>query len=93
MPILVPLCGQKPLRHLIKDLYNVALWLKENKLTLTLSKTKSMLIGSNRKLVNVSSLSVSIFDCDLDSANKFKYLGIMLASDFTRSDHVEYVIS
>ena len=67
---------------------NVALWLKENKLTLNLSKTKSMLIGSNRKLVNVSSLSVSIFDCDLDSVNKFKYLGIMLASDFTWSDHV-----
>ena len=66
---------------------------KENKLTLNLSKTKSMLIGSNRKLGNVSSLSVSIFDCDLDSVNKFKYLGIMLASDFTWSDHVEYVIS
>ena len=52
-----------------------------------------MLIGSNRKLANVSSLSLSIFDCDLDSVNKFKYLGIMLASDFTWSDHVEYVIS
>ena len=52
-----------------------------------------MLIGSNRKLVNVSSLSVSIFDCDLDSVNKFKYLGITLASDFTWSDHVDYVIS
>ena len=76
-----------------EDLYNVALWLKENKLTLNLSKTKSMLIGSNRKLVNVSSLSVSIFDCDLDSVNEFKYLGITLASDFTWSDHVDYVIS
>ena len=41
----------------------------------------------------ISSLSLSIFDCDLDSVNKFKYLGIMLASDFTWSDHVEYVIS
>ena len=76
-----------------EDLYNVALWLKANKLTLNLSKTKSMLIGSNRKLANVSSLSLSIFDCDLDSVKKFKYLGIILASDFTWSDHVEYVIS
>ena len=32
-----------------EDLYNVALWLKVNKLTLNLSKTKSMLIVSNRK--------------------------------------------
>ena len=44
-------------------------------------------------LANVSSLSLSIFDCDLDSVNKFKYLGIMLASEFTWSDHAEYVIS
>ena len=43
-----------------EDLYNVALWLKVNKLTLNLSKTKSMLIGSNRKLANVSS-HVSIY--------------------------------
>ena len=52
-----------------------------------------MLIGSNRELATTSSLSLSIFDCDLDSVNKFKYLGIMLASDFTWSDHVEYAIS
>ena len=51
-----------------------------------------MLIGSNRKLVNVSSLSLSLFDCHLDSVNKFKYLGIMLASDFTWCDYVEYII-
>ena len=69
------------------------MWLKANQLTLNLSKTKSMLIGGNRKLANVSSLSLSIFDCDLDSVNKFKYLGIMLASDFSWSDHVEYAIS
>ena len=36
------------------DLYNVAMWLKANKLTLNLSKIKSILIGSNRKLVNIS---------------------------------------
>ena len=64
--------------------------LRRNKLALNLSKTKSMLIVSNRKLANVSSLS--LFNCDLDSVNKCKYLGIMLASDFTWSDHVEYVV-
>ena len=75
------------------DLYNVAMWLKGNKLTLNLSKIKFILIGSNRKLVNISALSLSIFDCELDSVNNFKYLGVMLASDLTWSDHVEYVIS
>ena len=42
------------------DLYNVALnicvalWLTANRLTLNLSNTKSMLIGSNRRLHNIS---------------------------------------
>ena len=75
------------------DLYNVAMWLKANKLTLNLTKTKSMLIGSNRKLVNISPMSLFIFDCKLDSVSTFRYLGIKLASDFTWSDHVEHVIS
>ena len=74
-------------------LYNVALWLKANKLTLNLSKTKSMLIGSHRKLANISSMSVSIFDCNIESVNTFKYLGIILATDFTWLDHVEHVIT
>ena len=52
-----------------------------------------MLIGSHKKLANISSMSVSIFDCDIDSVNTFKYLGIILATDFTWSDHVEHVIT
>ena len=75
------------------DLYNVELWLNANRLTLNLSKTKSILIGSNKKLINIFLLSLSIFDCELDSVYRFKYLGVMLASDFTWSDYVEYVIS
>ena len=47
------------------DLYNEAMWLKANKLTLNLLKTKSMFIGSSRKFVNISLLSLSIFDCEL----------------------------
>ena len=38
-------------------------------------------------------MSVSIFDFNLESVNTFKYLGIILATDFTWSDHVEHVIS
>lgn len=53
------------------DFCNVATWLQANKLTLNPTKTKSMLIGSNRKLANISSMSLSRFDCNLDSVNTF----------------------
>ena len=75
-----------------EDLLSVAKWLEENKLTLNLEKTKCMLIGSSRKFRNVS-LSVSILNHNIESVSKFKYLGIFLATDFTWSDHVEYISS
>ena len=75
------------------DLLKVAQWLHGNKLTLNLTKMKSMIIGSNRKLVGISSVSLSIFDTNINSVTSFKYLGVMLSSTFTWSDHVEYISS
>ena len=78
---------------LIDDLLKVAQWLHGNKLTLNPAKTKSMIIGSNKKLVGISSFSLCIFDTDVNSVSTFKYLGIMLSSTFKWSDHVEYISS
>ena len=71
----------------------VAQWLHGNKLTLNLTKTKFMIKGSIRKLVGISSFSLSIFDTDINSVSSFKYLGVMLSSTFKWSDHVEYISS
>ena len=54
-----------------EDLLMVAYWLRENKLTLNLDKNKSMIIGSNRKLGNISTLSLSIFDTDINTVSRF----------------------
>ena len=81
--------GKEP--HLLGEaLLRVAQWLHGNKLTLNRTKTKYMIIGSNRKLVGISSFSLSIFDTDINSVSSLKYnLGVMLSSTFTWSDHVE----
>ena len=71
----------------------VAQWLHGNKLTLNLTKTKFMIKGSIRKLVGISSFSLSIFDTDINSVSSFKYLGVMLSSTFKWSDPVEYISS
>lgn len=90
-------CFSKDPRHLEQklneDLLRVAHWLCENKLTLNLEKTKSMLIGSNRKLGDISSFSLSIFDTDINTVSNFKYLGIMLSTHFTWTSHIEYISS
>ena len=77
--------------ELNQDLLAVAKWLNEHKLTLNLDKTKCMLIGSDRKLESNVALTVSIFDHCVDDVTCFKYLGILISSDFTWTNHVEYM--
>ena len=74
------------------DLLKIAQWLHGNKLTLNLTETKSMIIGSNRKLAGISSFSLPIFDTDINSVTSFKYLGVILSSTFTYNGMVWYGI-
>ena len=50
-----------------------------------------MLMGINRKLERKVALTVSIFDHNVNNINSFKYLGIFILSDFTWTNHVEYI--
>ena len=60
---------------------------------MNLTKTKSMIIGSIRKIVGISSFSLSIFATDINSVSSFKYLGVLLSSTFKWSDHVVHISS
>ena len=74
-----------------QDLLAVAKWLNDHKLTLNLEKTKCMLIGSNKKLQRKIALTVSIFDHCINNVTCFKHLGILISSDFSWTNHVEYM--
>ena len=74
-----------------EDMSRIALWLSQNKLTLNIEKTKSMLIGSDRKLRAATATSVSVFDEEVESVEHFKYLGVTLSSNFTWTEQIEYV--
>ena len=50
-----------------------------------------MLIGSNRKLESKFALAVSIFDHCVNDVTCFKYIGILISSDFSWANHVEYI--
>ena len=73
------------------DLFRIASWLWENRLTLDLDKTKSMNIGSNRKLISISSFLLLILDANINTVSNFKYLGTMLSANFTWVDHIDYI--
>ena len=51
-----------------------------------------MLIGSNRKMESKVALTMSIFDHYVNAVSRYKFLGILISSDFTWTNHVEYIV-
>ena len=60
------------------DLEKLNNWLKLNHLTLSISKSKFMIIGSSQRLNKIDSISFKIDNMDLDEVSSFKYLGIVI---------------
>lgn len=73
------------------DLEKIGDWLINNYLTLNTSKSKVMLIGSKRKLCNVDSISVQVYNNIVEKVEQFKHLGVTFSSDMTWSNHVDQI--
>lgn len=65
-------------RQLSQNLESVSLWLEENKLSLHLGKTESIVFASNQKLKECNCLQISCNNIDIKSQNSVKYLGMVL---------------
>ena len=73
------------------DLGRVCKWLRANQLTLNVSKSKFLLIGSSFCLSKVGSFRISADDTHLDNVDSYTYLGIVINNRFSWSDHIESV--
>ena len=80
-----------------EDLELLDNWLKGNKLSLNVTKTKSMLIGtkSRWKILNSNDdkLNLLIRDRELESFDVMKYLGVHADYSLSWKDHLKSVIS
>ena len=65
-------------KHLNNDMEIVKTWLDENKLTLNVKKTKSMLIGNNKLLNEADYLDVRLYMDSIEQVGELKYLGVWL---------------
>lgn len=66
-----------------KELKNVSDWLIDNKLSLHLGKTESILFGTKRKLGRRSELSITCGDTNIVAKSQIKYLGLDLDQSLT----------
>ena len=65
-------------RLLSEDLNVVNLWLIDNKLSLHLGKTESIMFGSQARLSKVSALDIYCNGCQIKQSSSVKYLGVLL---------------
>ena len=71
-----------------RDLRNVILWFTKNKLSLSSTKSKFILIGSPQRLSAFSSVQLNIYGEVLAKVENFKYLGVTINTNLTWHNHI-----
>jgi len=80
------------IEHFInKDLSKLSSWFSTNHLTLNISKSKFILIGSPHKISSCNDINVVIDETSLEYTDTFKYLGVTINSTMSWGDHVEAI--
>ena len=73
------------------ELTMVCEWLKANRLTLNVKKTKYMVFGSKQKLRHKPDLNINIDGQKLERVEVMKYLGVHLDEHLTFSTHISEI--
>ena len=74
-----------------RDLSKLPSLFSTNLLTLNVSKSKFVLIGSPKKLSTCNDVTVVIDDAPLECTDTFKCLGVTINNTMTLGDHVEAI--
>ena len=78
--------------HLSAQLTKCKGWLTDNKLSLHVGKTESILFGSNRKLKGISGFEVTCEGSIVKQVTDVKYLGVQLSGNLNGRSHAEGLI-
>ena len=75
-------------RDMQHDLDNITNWCKSNKLSLNISKTKSMLLGSKNRVRKTRYHALHIDNISIDYVLSYKYLGITIDQSLNFNLHM-----
>lgn len=78
---------------LTSELKEVCEWLIENKLSIHLGKTESILFGSSRKLSKVKDLDIHVNGNNITAKSEITYLGLSIDQNFTCNNTASKVVS
>ena len=86
-----PIKSQEDYHHLQADILMIEDWVNSNHLTFNLTKCKYMVVS--RKRCPSDPVSVMLRGTEMEKVDCFKYLGLLLSSDMSFSNHVESICS
>ena len=69
--------------RLSMELESLSVWLDENKLSLHLGKTESILFASKKRLANTKEMSISCNNVNIKAKSSVKYLGLTIDQDMS----------
>ena len=75
------------------DMQSISYWMRQYRLSLNVSKTKFMLIGSKQRLRNVGNVGISLNGEPVECVENFKYLGIILDQQLHFHSHIEHIVN
>ena len=75
------------------DLSIVSEWLRANKLTVNVNKTKYVVFGSRHQLQDKPDLNLNISGQKIERVSTMKYLGVLLDDLLNFEEHIEYVVN
>ena len=78
---------------LSRELESVSEWLVENRLSLHLGKTESILFGSNKRLAKRGELHITCNGNDMESGERVTYLGVTLDQNSSGSSIITKIVS
>ena len=78
--------------HLSAQLTKCKGWLTDNKLSLHVGKTESILFGSNRRLKGVAGFEITCDGSIVKQVTDVKYLGVQLCGNLSGKSHAETLI-
>ena len=85
----------KSLENLItlmnKELHLLYICLQSNKLTLNVQKTYYIIFNRARLKLHNTTIDLQMGDCNLNEANNFKYLGVIIDDTMSWVHHITYI--
>ena len=87
----------KNVQHIEETLNNnlssLCEWLVDNKLSIHLGKTESILFGTQNKLTKANKLNIKYGEYDIEQKQSVIYLGVILDNNLSGRSMAEYILS